>query len=119
MKQKLQRVIIVLALALSASACSKAEEKSVSVGSHSLKAKEKWTGEAIFIERCRDCHKVNEIGGVVGPDLSNVGAKRDSQYLAQVIRQPSKIYPGTAMPPYDILPPEQIKLLVDYLIGLK
>jgi L-cysteine S-thiosulfotransferase len=119
-KLSLQRkIMVVLALTLAVAACSKTEEKPLAPASNSLKAKEKWTGEAIFIERCRDCHRVHEKGGVVGPDLSNVGAKRDSQYLAQVIRQPSKIYPGTVMPPYDTLPAEQIRLLVDYLISLK
>ena len=113
-----RQLFIVLALALSATACSKADEKPVSVESHSLQAKNKWTGEAIFIERCRDCHKVHEVGGVVGPDLTNIGAKRDRQFLDQVIRDPSKLYPGSVMPPYDTLPADQIKLLVDYLSGL-
>ena len=118
MRVNLQRITIVLALALSAAACSKGDQQPVVAESHTLQAKNKWTGEAIFIERCRDCHRVHETGGVVGPDLSSVGAKRDSQYLSQIIRQPSKVYPGTVMPPYDTLPPEQIRLLVDYLSSL-
>jgi L-cysteine S-thiosulfotransferase len=119
MTKHLQRIIIVVALALAALACSKADEKPVIEESHTLKAKEKWTGEAIFIERCRDCHRVHETGGVVGPDLSSVGTKRTRDFLEQVIREPSKLYPGTVMPPYDTLPGEQIKLLVDYLSSLK
>jgi L-cysteine S-thiosulfotransferase len=122
MKQHLQRVIIVLVLALSAAACSKSEpveKKKPFEELQPLKGTVKWTGEAIFIERCRDCHKVHETGGVVGPDLSTVGSRRDSIFIERVIRQPSQTYPGTVMPPYDTLPREQIKLLVDYLSGLK
>ena len=119
MKQNLHRIIIVLALTLPALACSKGGEKSAPEGSHSLKAAAKWTGEALFIERCRDCHRVHETGGVVGPDLSSVGAKRSREFLEQVVREPSKLYPGTVMPPYDTLPRDQLKLLVDYLSGLK
>ena len=121
MKQHLQRIIFVLALALSAAACSKSKpvEKKSTEEIQPLKGAVKWTGEAIFIERCRDCHKVHETGGVVGPDLSTVGDRRSPDFLEQVIRDPSKTYPGTVMPPYDTLPRDQIKLLVDYLSGLK
>jgi L-cysteine S-thiosulfotransferase len=119
MKQDLYRLMIVLALALAAVACSSSDDKPAASGSHSLQSKDKWTGEAIFIERCRDCHRVHENGGVVGPDLSGVGARRNREFLEQVIREPSKLYPGTVMPPYDSLPRDQISLLVDYLSGLK
>jgi len=119
MRPSLQRSIIILALGLPALGCSKSDQKPAAVESHSLQAKNKWTGEAIFIERCRDCHKVHETGGVVGPDLSGVGDRRNREFLEQVIRQPSKLYPGTVMPPYDTLPADQVTLLVDYLSSLK
>ena len=119
MRPNLHRIIAVLALALSAGACTQSDEKPAVSESRSLKAKDKWTGEAIFIERCRDCHKVHETGGVVGPDLSEVGAKRSREFLEQAVRDPSKLYPGTVMPPYNTLPADQIKLLVDYLCSLK
>jgi len=120
MKTHLQRTCIALALALAAAGCSKTDRQQAATGvGQTRKAPAKLTGEQIFIERCRDCHKVHDTGGVVGPDLSDVGAKRDREFLAQVIRQPSQVYPGSVMPPYDTLPADQIKLLVDYLSGLK
>ena len=119
MKQNLHLLIMVLALALPASACSKGDGITLFGESHSIGATSKWTGEAIFIERCRDCHRVHESGGIVGPDLSEVGARRDHLFLEQVIQNPSRIYPGTAMPPYDMLPPDQIKLVAGYLGSLK
>jgi len=122
MNKHLQRITIVLVLALSAAACSKskpAEKQKAFEEIQPLKGTVKWTGEAIFIERCRDCHKVHETGGVVGPDLSAVGSRRSPDFIEQAIRDPSKLYPGTVMPPYDTLPRDQIKLLVDYLSGLK
>ncbi|WP_224983310.1 c-type cytochrome [Geomonas agri] len=76
-------------------------------------------GEELFNERCRDCHIVKDKGGVVGPELSHVGSKRDRRFLEQVIREPAKVYPGTAMPPYDTFSKKQIDSLVDYLSGLK
>ena len=120
MRPNLQRIILVLALALPVPACSKkADEKPAAAEGHSLQAKNKWTGEVIFIERCRDCHKVHETGGVVGPDLSGVGARRSREFLTQVICEPSKLYPGTVMPPYDTMPADRIELLVDYLSSLQ
>jgi putative heme-binding domain-containing protein len=39
---------------------------------------------------CADCHMVSGQGGVLGPDLSRVGASRSVAYLIDSIREPSK-----------------------------
>lgn len=39
---------------------------------------------------CTDCHMVSGHGGVLGPDLSRVGASRSITYLIDSIRQPDK-----------------------------
>jgi L-cysteine S-thiosulfotransferase len=110
MKRNLHRTIPLVALALLAGACSRENEKP-DAG--------RVAGAALFKERCRDCHKVRSKGGVAGPDLSGVGAKRNRPFLQQVIREPFKPYPGTIMPHYDIFSVKQIEQLVDYLSGLK
>jgi len=119
MTRTLYRNTICLALlSLLIAACSKTEE-------HPLPAKkevqpsDELTGEALFNERCRDCHTVHGKGGAVGPDLSEVGSKRDRAFLEQAIREPSKLYPGTVMPPYDTFSVNQVNSLVDYLGKLK
>jgi L-cysteine S-thiosulfotransferase len=119
MRKSLRFGSVALALALAAAGCSKKESVPVTGQPATLRAQAKWTGEAVFIERCRDCHRVHDKGGVVGPDLSNVGAQRSRFFLEQVLREPSKLYPGTAMPPYDTLPADQLKLVADYLESLK
>jgi len=118
MRDHLFTAALIVTLVLAAG-CSKAKNDPVTAEPHTLKAGTKWTGEAIFIERCRDCHRVHEKGGVVGPDLSTVGTKRSRDFLERVIKDPSKAYPGTVMPPYDSLPADQLKLLADYLETLK
>ncbi|GFO68307.1 hypothetical protein GMLC_18860 [Geomonas limicola] len=118
MRDKLTVAVFIVMLAL-AGGCSKGKSDPVSAEPHTLKPGTKWTGEAIFIERCRDCHRVHDKGGVVGPDLSSVGSTRSRDFLERVVKDPSKAYPGTVMPPYDSLPADQLKLLADYLEALK
>jgi len=50
------------------------------------------TGKKIFFgtAACSNCHMINGIGGLLGPDLSRVGASRSVSYLIDSIRQPSK-----------------------------
>jgi cytochrome c oxidase cbb3-type subunit III len=49
-------------------------------------------GEELFFgkERCSQCHMVAGHGGVLGPDLSRVGAARSIQYLSDSVRHPDK-----------------------------
>jgi quinoprotein glucose dehydrogenase len=51
-------------------------------------------GRKIFFEKpqvaCLRCHKVNEPGGDVGPDLSAIGRTKDRRYLLESIVDPNK-----------------------------
>ncbi len=49
-------------------------------------------GKHIFFGNtgCSGCHMVSGVGGVLGPDLSRVGAARSTSYLIDSIREPNK-----------------------------
>ena len=51
-------------------------------------------GRKIFFERtevsCLRCHKVNGLGGEVGPDLTGIGKKQKRDYLLESIVEPNK-----------------------------
>src|SRR5262249_25336709 len=49
-------------------------------------------GEKIFTGAggCATCHMINGRGGLLGPDLSRVGAARSVEYLVESIREPDK-----------------------------
>ncbi len=50
-------------------------------------------GAQIFFRRtsaqCLRCHKVNDFGGEVGPEMSRIGAEKDRDYLLEAIVDPN------------------------------
>jgi mono/diheme cytochrome c family protein len=48
---------------------------------------------------CIGCHKLHGVGGVIGPDLDNVGANRSPDWLLKHFKNPAAVTPGSAMPP--------------------
>jgi nitric oxide reductase subunit C len=69
--------------------------------------------------RCDLCHRIGGQGGIIGPDLSHVGAKRDTQWLSKLIKNPKSINPATQMPAYPQLSEDEVQALVSFLGGLK
>lgn len=56
-------------------------------------------GRAVFEEAgCIGCHKLNGIGGVIGPELDQVGALRSPEWLLKHFKSPAVLSPGSAMP---------------------
>ncbi|MFQ5593365.1 MAG: c-type cytochrome [Anaerolineae bacterium] len=77
-----------------------------------------YTQDAPFLYQryCGGCHMIDGVGGTDGPDLSAVGAYRDAEFLAQVIRNPSEVIKGAEMPGFaDKLDPETIQDLAIFL----
>ena len=46
-----------------------------------------WNNSAVY---CQRCHKVGSSGGAVGPNLSDIGKKKERQYLLEAIVDPNK-----------------------------
>ena len=83
-------------------------------------------GEALMTRHgCGACHKFGTQVGAIGPDLSAIGAIRDSDFLRRSIVDPnadiSEGYTPNLMPPIYAaqLNTEELDLIVDYLAGLK
>ena len=57
-------------------------------------------GESVFLGkgRCSTCHMVNGRGGLVGPDLSNIGAERSLRYLTEALTTPRPHIPPGFQP---------------------
>ncbi|HXB72720.1 MAG TPA: c-type cytochrome [Candidatus Acidoferrales bacterium] len=72
-------------------------------------------GEELFRTKgkCLDCHRVNGEGHASGPDLTDIGRQRDSQWLRRAVTEPeSAIYDSFAGYRWTILIPDNY-LLVD------
>lgn len=73
---------------------------------------------ATFKTLCTACHSVGGQGGVVGPALDGVGARRDAAYLARWIADPASVKPGTTMPKLPLSEADQAQI-VSYLSTLR
>jgi mono/diheme cytochrome c family protein len=79
---------------------------------HAYTSENKQSGATLFHEKgCEHCHGVDGRGGDLGPDLGTVGKRLNKQQIEHQIREG-----GSAMPAFrDVLQPEEIKDLVDFL----
>ena len=48
---------------------------------------------------CRGCHKLSGVGGIVGPELDSVGARRSPDWLRNHFLNPAAVSPNSGMPP--------------------
>jgi menaquinol-cytochrome c reductase cytochrome b/c subunit len=63
---------------------------------------------------CLACHTFGENGNAIAPDLTHVGAKLPAPAIERTVQ----VGPSF-MPPYDDLPPDKFRDLVDFLSSLK
>jgi mono/diheme cytochrome c family protein len=69
-----------------------------------------------FSGTCVGCHKIAGEGGETGPDLSQVGRRRDQASIRRLVTDPTTEFPDTVMPAYgEILTGQQIEALARYL----
>ncbi len=75
--------------------------------------------KVIAANNCLVCHRVGDVGGSAGPDLTNY-AKRDirADDLMVFLRKPTSWYPSTTMPAYPDLSNQELKLIANYVTGL-
>jgi mono/diheme cytochrome c family protein len=64
---------------------------------------------------CLTCHKLNGIGSTVGPNLDEVGLRREVDWMKRWIKIPHSIKSNSRMPSFVYLPDEHIKIIAEYL----
>lgn len=77
------------------------------------------TGQKLFTDkRCDYCHRVAGRGGLLGPDLSGTGKRREARWLQTYLVDPAALNPGTLKPRIE-LSRDEIGALADYLGSLR
>ena len=72
-------------------------------------------GRQLFIQKdCIVCHSIGGVGGKTGPDLLGVTKQHSLEWLDEQLVNPQNVYPGSAMPEFD-LDPNARKALVAFL----
>ena len=76
-------------------------------------------GRRLFeTQGCRGCHKLNGVGGSIGPDLTGEGANRRSpEWLEQHFLSPNSVSTGSAMPNFHFTK-DQARELTYYMLSL-
>jgi cytochrome c1 len=77
------------------------------------------TGAMLFQAKgCFDCHRLHQVGGDQGPDLTQVGARLTEETIAKILIDPASANPKAAMPPPELTEAERGEL-TRFLAGLK
>ena len=76
-------------------------------------------GKKVYSEmKCPMCHKIEGVGGKIGPELSGVGSRKDAEWIKGFLKDPKSVSPDTKQPPFKGTD-EQLGALVAYLMSLK
>jgi mono/diheme cytochrome c family protein len=67
---------------------------------------------------CGNCHMIKGQGGAAGPKLDGTGARRDTKFLAQKLKNPKFNNPQSIMPPMQ-KPDKDVQAMTAYMMSLK
>ncbi len=68
-------------------------------------------------ESCSTCHNLTDGSPKPGPNLANVGRRKDATWMIGHFKNPSEVIPGTSMPPIQ-LSDAQLNTLAAFLLKL-
>jgi nitric oxide reductase subunit C len=76
-------------------------------------------GAALFQEKgCFSCHRLNDTGGTIGPDLTHIGARVPQATIAKILTDPRSVKADAIMPPTALSAPET-EMLARFLGEMK
>ena len=67
--------------------------------------------------RCGACHRINNVGMQVGPDLNRLATKRERKWVEDHFADPKKFSPGSVMPAYKFAP-KDLDAITSYLMAI-
>jgi cytochrome c2 len=100
------------------SATRSPQQKRSGVHSSGVNSRDVALGEKRFrSSNCLSCHQWEGKGSAIGPDLTHE-ARRHADIAWQIghLQHPDKVHPGSTMPHYDNLKPEELRALAAFLV---
>jgi ubiquinol-cytochrome c reductase cytochrome b subunit len=77
------------------------------------------SGEQLYTKlHCAYCHKINGVGGMIGPELTTVGSFRTGDWMISHFRNPQAVAPGFKMPVIE-LNEDELNALAAYMLRLR
>lgn len=74
----------------------------------------------LFQENCQSCHRLDGKGEEIGPDLSHIGAFRETSWIRAYTGNPQAFNPEAVMPEFkNSLTPQDLEILAHYLASKK
>jgi quinol-cytochrome oxidoreductase complex cytochrome b subunit len=75
-------------------------------------------GAQIYLTNgCAGCHRVNGVGGSIGPSLNGLAMRRSREWVERHFLDPRALVPGSLMPSFKFSPRDR-DILVAYLLSL-
>jgi mono/diheme cytochrome c family protein len=109
---------VMAALALSGAVSVRATEQAKPAQKATVKGDAIKGRDTFVAQRCSLCHMINGSGGVLGPDLTAVGTRRNAAWLYDYLPNPQATKPENKMPPV-AAKGQDLDDLVAYLLSLK
>ena len=76
-------------------------------------------GAAVYqINQCAGCHTLNGEGAKIGPVLNGLHLRHERSWVKGHFVDPEKLSPGSGMPPFDNLTPQDLDSLTDYVLSI-
>jgi nitric oxide reductase subunit C len=69
-------------------------------------------------ENCIGCHALGDGGERVGPRLEWIGGKRDAAWIAELLKDPERLQPGSPMPGFGHLTEAQRRTVGETIVSL-
>lgn len=111
-------VVLALAGGISARVIAQAKPPQKTAAKSPVKGDSTKGKDVFAAQRCALCHKIDGSGGVLGPDLSEVGTRRNAAWLFEYLPKPQANNPANKMPPVAVKG-QDLDDLVAYLLSLK
>ena len=71
--------------------------------------------DLIHAQGCKGCHVLNNSGGILGPDLNDIGNRFNRKQILQKLIRHKTTEPSSTMPDFRHMTEQELLLMADYL----